>query len=155
MNLGGENMYSGFWKRFIGFWIDRIFLSSIVLLTCFILKIPSSESLIYSGINPYKLYANSSNTNALYVWIFIILLPWLYYGIFESSYLKATPGKIVLKMVITDLNENRISFGSATVRYFGKYISSAIVGIGFLMVFFTQRKQSLHDIIAKTVVIDR
>lgn len=148
-------MYSGFRKRFLGFWIDRIILSGIVLLICFIVRIPLSESLIYSGINPYKLYENPSNTNALYVWIFVILLPWLYYAIFESSYLKATPGKIVLGMVVVDFNEKRISFGVATIRYFGKFISSAIIGIGFLMVMFTQKKQALHDIIAKTVVINR
>jgi uncharacterized RDD family membrane protein YckC len=77
------------------------------------------------------------------------------YAIFESSYLKATPGKIVLGMVVVDFNEKRISFGVATIRYFGKFISSAIIGIGFLMVMFTQKKQALHDIIAKTVVINR
>jgi len=148
-------MYSGFWKRFLGFWIDKIVLSGIIYLICFIIKIPSSESLIYSGINPYKLYGNSSNTTAIYVWIFIILLPWIYYAIFESSYLKATPGKIVLGMIVTNVSENKISFGVATIRYFSKFISFAIIGIGFLMVAFTKKEQALHDILAKTVVINK
>lgn len=58
-------------------------------------------------------------------------------------------------MVVTDFNENRISFGAATIRYLGKFISSAIIGIGFLMVIFTDKKQALHNIVTKTVVINR
>lgn len=148
-------MYSGFWKRFLGFWIDRVLLSIFILIMCFVLRIPSSESLIYSGINPYKFYGDTVNTNSIYIWIFIIILPWLYFAIFESSKLKATPGKIVLGMAVTTLNGDDISFTKATVRYFGKFLSSAIIGIGFIMVAFTSRKQGLHDIIAKTLVVNR
>jgi len=148
-------MYSGFGKRFLGFWIDKIILSGIIYLICLIIKLPTNEALIYSGINPYKLYGNLSNTNGVYVWIFIILLPWIYYAIFESSNLKATPGKIALGMIVTDVYQKKISFGVATTRYFGKFISSAIIGIGFIMAAFTQKRQALHDIFANTVVINK
>lgn len=148
-------MYSGFGRRFLGFWIDRIILSGIIYLICITINIPSNEAYIYSGINPYQFYGNASNTNALYVWIFVILLPWLYYAVFESSILKATPGKIVLGMKVTNLNEKGISFGTASIRYFGKFLSAAIFGIGFIMAAFTQKKQALHDTLAKTVVVNK
>lgn len=148
-------MYSGFGRRFLAFWIDRIILSGIIYLICITINIPSNEAYIYSGINPYQIYGNASNTNAQYVWIFVILLPWLYYAVFESSILKATPGKIVLGMKVTDINEKGISFGTASIRYFGKFLSAAIFGIGFIMAAFTQKKQALHDTLAKTVVVNK
>jgi len=50
--------------------------------------------------------------------------------------------------MVTDLDGGRISFGRASVRFFGMLISTFILLIGFLMVLFTRRKQALHDIIA-------
>jgi uncharacterized RDD family membrane protein YckC len=50
--------------------------------------------------------------------------------------------------VVTDLEGNRITFGRATGRYFGKYLSSLILLIGFIMAAFTEKKQALHDIMA-------
>jgi len=47
---------------------------------------------------------------------------------------------------VTDLNGNRISFGRATGRYFGKFISSLTLMIGYMMAGWTRRKQALHDI---------
>ena len=44
-------------------------------------------------------------------------------------------------------------FGKATGRYFAKILSALIIGIGFLMVAFSQRKQGLHDILAGTLVV--
>lgn len=84
-----------------------------------------------------------------------LLLPALYYIIFESSRLQATPGKLLCRMRVTDLNGNRIDFLRATGRYLGKYLSFLILGIGFLMVAWTRRKQGLHDILAGTYVIRR
>ena len=47
----------------------------------------------------------------------------------------------------------RLSFLHATGRYFAKFISAIILGIGFLMIAFTDRKRGLHDMIAGTLVI--
>jgi uncharacterized RDD family membrane protein YckC len=48
---------------------------------------------------------------------------------------------------------NRISFARASGRFFGKILSGMILGIGFLMAGFTQRKQALHDILAGCLVL--
>src|SRR3546814_4237002 len=40
-------------------------------------------------------------------------------------------------------------------RYFGMMLSGLILGIGFLMAAFTERKQALHDMICDTVVVDQ
>jgi len=82
-----------------------------------------------------------------------VIMLWLYYAIMESSPRQATLGKMVLQIIVTDNEGNRISFGRATGRNFAKIISIIILLIGFIMIAFTKRKQGLHDMIAKTLVV--
>jgi len=82
-----------------------------------------------------------------------VIMLWLYYAIMESSPRQATLGKMVLQIIVTDNEGNRISFGRATGRNFAKIISILILLIGFIMIAFTKRKQGLHDMIAKTLVV--
>jgi len=64
-----------------------------------------------------------------------------------------TLGKMAVGLrVVTDRGQ-RLSFLNATGRYFAKFISAIILGIGFIMVAFTDRKRGLHDMIAGTLVI--
>ncbi len=77
---------------------------------------------------------------------------WLYFALQESSEHQATLGKRALNIYVTDLQGRRISFGQATGRHFGKIISGFILGIGYMMAGFTEKKQGLHDIMASTLV---
>lgn len=86
--------------------------------------------------------------------IWSVILAWLYFALMESSSKMATVGKQALGIIVTDLNGNRISFGKATGRYFGKIISCAILYIGFLMALWTDRHQALHDMMAGTLVLN-
>ena len=47
---------------------------------------------------------------------------WLYYILLESSKYQTTFGKKMLWLVVVDLNGNRIGFGRANGRYFGKLL---------------------------------
>ena len=78
----------------------------------------------------------------------------LYFAICESSAWQGTVGKLALGIRVTDLEGRRISLGRAFGRYFAKLLSAIILGIGFLMVAFTQRKQGLHDMIVGTLVLN-
>ncbi|QQR68457.1 MAG: RDD family protein [Alphaproteobacteria bacterium] len=80
---------------------------------------------------------------------------WLYFAWFESSHFQATPGKMICRLIVTDENGHRISFGRATGRHFAKILSGIILCIGYLMVFWTQRRQGLHDMLASTLVLRR
>ncbi|HLL76805.1 MAG TPA: RDD family protein [Pyrinomonadaceae bacterium] len=82
-----------------------------------------------------------------------IVAGWLYHALTESSSWQGTVGKRVLGIRVTDLDGNRISFGRATGRYFGKILSGMICAVGFIMVLFTERKQGLHDMMAGTLVL--
>lgn len=82
-----------------------------------------------------------------------LIIGWLYYALSESSPKQATLGKQAMKITVTDMDGNRISFARATGRYFSKIISTITLLIGYLMAAFTAKKQALHDIIAGTLVI--
>ena len=78
---------------------------------------------------------------------------WLYEALLTSSSWQGTLGKKILNLRVTDMAGNRISFGRATGRFFGKIISGMALYIGFIMVGFTERKQGLHDLIVGTQVL--
>jgi uncharacterized RDD family membrane protein YckC len=84
-----------------------------------------------------------------------VILGWLYFAIMESSSKQGTLGKIALGIKVTDLSGNAISFGRATVRHFGKILSTIILLVGYLMVAFTAKKQGLHDMIAGCLVVNK
>lgn len=84
-----------------------------------------------------------------------IVVSWLYAALLESSSKQATLGKMALGIQVTDLEGNRISFGRATGRHFGKIISTLVLFIGFIMAAFTDRKQTLHDIMAGCLVVKK
>ena len=84
-----------------------------------------------------------------------ITLGWLYFALMESSSKQGTLGKMALGIKVTDLSGNAISFGRATVRHFGKILSTIILLAGYLMVAFTAKKQGLHDMIAGCLVVNK
>ena len=55
----------------------------------------------------------------------------LYFAVMESSSKQATLGKMVLGIVVTDIDGKRISFGRAIGRNLGKIISQIILLIGY------------------------
>jgi uncharacterized RDD family membrane protein YckC len=84
-----------------------------------------------------------------------VLMAGLYYVFFECSTHQGTPGKIALGLRVTDIDGGRIGPLRSAARYFAKYLSAAILMIGFFMAIFTRRRQALHDLIAGTVVQGR
>jgi len=87
--------------------------------------------------------------------VFGFAIPWLYEALMLSGEKQATLGKMAMGIVVTDTAGGRLTFGRATGRHFAKYLSSLVFGIGFIMAAFTDRKQALHDILARTLVVCR
>ncbi|WP_419729808.1 RDD family protein [Lichenicola sp.] len=85
--------------------------------------------------------------------LLVLVLTLGYFVLMESSHWQATIGKRVCRMRVTDLAGRRIGIARALGRYLGKFVSAVILGIGFLMVGWTRRKQGLHDIMAGTLVM--
>jgi uncharacterized RDD family membrane protein YckC len=81
-----------------------------------------------------------------------LLLAYPYFALMESSSRQATLGKIAMDIKVSDIDGNRISFGRATGRYFLKTASATLFALGYV-VSFSDRRQTWHDYIAKTLVI--
>ena len=117
--------YAGFWIRFVAYLIDVV-----------VVMIPGTI-IIFAGLPS----------------LINLVLGLAYYIYFPSSEYMATPGKMALGLIITDEHGNRIGAGTAAVRYIGYMISMITVGIGFIIIGFTEKRMGLHDMIARTRVV--
>jgi len=147
--------YAGFWLRFVALLIDGLLLYFVSMIL--FLPFAASTGMGMRGM----MTGRPPDPQAIFPMIHALLrlallrtvLHWLYYSLLESSAWQGTLGKKALGLEVTDLDGNRISFGRATGRFFAKIISAIILGIGYLMAGFTEKKQALHDILAGTLVI--
>ena len=130
--------YASFWKRFAALLIDI----GLFLLFSLILFVPYSLILRF-------IFHNSQIANQ----ILNFVIGWLYFALQESGKDKATFGKKAMNIEVTDLEGNRITFWQATGRYFGKYISTITLFIGYFLMLWSEKRQTLHDMIAGTVVV--
>lgn len=135
----GQRSYAGFWRRLFAYLLDLL-LTSVVF---FIL------GMVIGYVAPN---INTSSTEVAFN-LLAILITWIYFANSESGIHQATFGKRALGLKVCDVSGNRLTFGRASGRFFGKIISGLIFGIGFLMVAFTKQKQGLHDQMAKALVI--
>jgi uncharacterized RDD family membrane protein YckC len=147
--------FAGFWLRLTAYVIDVLILSAATLLVMvplapmFFGTRPPVPPMPGQGIRPEATMFLAT------VWVLSIVGAWLYFALFESSSWQATPGKRALGLFVTDMQGRQISFGRATIRYFGKILSSLIFLIGYFMIGFTEKKQGLHDMLADTLVLRR
>lgn len=82
------------------------------------------------------------------------IISWMYYILMEGGSWHATLGKRVMGLYIADSNGKGITYSASILRLIGKMLSGLILGIGYLMAFFNDQKQGLHDMIAKTYVLN-
>ena len=134
--------YAGFWKRFAASLVDTFITAIIGGIAGFTIGIVIASSNPYVEEEVLEIFGN----------IVGILGGWIYFAAFESSTRQATLGKLALGIVVTDLKGKRISFAKASGRHFGKIISALLIGIGFLMVAFTEKKQGLHDMMSGCLI---
>ncbi len=141
--------YASFWERLAAYLLDGLIVGVPMYIIMMIVMVPLSTTITADP--------ESANLGLFFtVYILFIILSvvamWLYFAYFESSEKQATIGKQAVGLKVTDLNGNRVSFGKASGRFFGKYLSMIIIYIGFIMVAFTDKKQGLHDMVAGTLV---
>ena len=133
-------VYAGFWFRAAAYFLDTSTLGFVlggIVLRPILLKNHVGPSFQ----DAWKFYTGDS-PQATALLLLIQLASWLYFAAFESSRWQATPGKKVLGLRVTDLEGRRLSFIRASGRYFGKIISWLLLGVGFVLAGFTEKKQS-------------
>jgi uncharacterized RDD family membrane protein YckC len=75
------------------------------------------------------------------------------YALFFWTTTGQTPGKAVMGVRIVRLDGQPMTLWTGIVRIAGYSISLTTVGLGFLLVLVDDRRQALHDKIARTCVI--
>jgi len=143
-----QAVYAGFWLRVAACLVDSVILMAVY----FIIMFAMAFSLLVQGPEPELA---KSMGFAFGFWLVYVTIPWLYVALMESSSKQATLGKMACGIKVTDLAGNRISFGRATGRHFAEWITGFTFLVGYVMAAFTQRRQTLHDMIASTVVVPR
>ena len=138
--MDNDLKYVGFWKRTVAVLVDTFL---IILVTLPIL-------IWVYGIE----YLNNEHMekgsfdfiiNYVFPTIAVILL-WKYY--------QATPGKMIFKATIVDAKTGgKPTLKQWIIRYLGYFVSLLPFGLGYFWVAFDKKKQSFHDKLAKTVVI--
>ena len=123
--LSKKRSYAGFWPRLAAGIIDLIILIAVGFVLSFI-------------FGPF-------------IFILDIFISWLYFVVLQSSEKRSTFGMRACGIEIHDEQFGRLSFWRLTGRYLATWVSAIILFIGFFMIGFHPRKQSLHDIIARTI----
>ena len=149
--VSGPPVYAGFWNRAAAAIVDGI----VTVVASLLLTGPLLAYVILTGMGDVgdpdgdTMLSVIQGVNQLVS----LMGGWLYFALMESSRFQATLGKLAVQIKVTDLEGNRISFGRATGRHFGKLISALMFFVGYLMAAFTSRKQALHDMMAGCVVV--
>jgi len=144
--------------------IDSLILSPLVLgwVALFLWFAPGIPSLAErtKGMEPEKaiplvISAVGPLIALCFVWFLVsIVANWLYHAMLDSSERQGTVGKRIMGLAVTGLDGQRISFGRASVRWIcSVLLTSQTMLIGYLMVLFTEKKQTLHDMLAETLVL--
>lgn len=83
------------------------------------------------------------------------LVSWLYFASQESSGWMATLGKRAMGLAVQGVDGRQLSFGRASIRWAGRWASGLMFGLGYALAAFNTRRQTLHDLLAGTVVVSR
>ena len=150
VSVAGVMEYAGFWIRFGAIFIDGIILWTVQMVVYAVFGIITAAAIP-------SIPGESSNPSFFIIGqVIITLLSFVIsaaYDIWFVGRFGATPGKMACKIKIVTPDGGKVNYSRALGRYFAKWISSMILGIGFLMAAFDDEKRTLHDRICETRVI--
>lgn len=150
----GDIVQAGFLRRWAAIFLDQLVLTGGLYLIMFVVFLGAGAAAGFdfdeSGQPPAWMIGAYVGTFGLYY-----VVAALYYSLLESSVSQATLGKMALGIKVVDLDGQRLSWPHALVRWFAAGLSYLTLYIGFLAAAFTQHKQALHDLVAKTMVVDK
>ena len=138
--MDNDLTYVGFWKRTVAVLVDAFL---IILVTLPILIWAYG----FEYLNNEHMEKGSLDFIINYVFPTIaVILLWKYY--------QATPGKMIFKATIVDAKTGgRPTLKQWIIRYLGYFVSLLPFGLGYFWVAFDKKKQSFHDKLANTLVI--
>ncbi len=162
-------------ERFVALIIDYLITSavlSIVAMICLapgILGVMSHHEVFQrvqdAGNNDTLSPEDTAIVTPIYIEIFIglgvyfilaMLILFLYHAFMESSASGATFGKQVMRIRLQTVDGQRVSFMQAIGRMFIRlFVSQLVCWTGFIVAFFTEKSQTLHDLATNVVVVKK
>lgn len=144
----GDNLASFGW-RFLAYVIDYVILS---FLLNFILRLLASNGLKFN-LGTYNDLLKMPVKEILLLQLITSITLVLYNSICEASPMKGSLGKKLCRIVVVDIDGMGLSYLNALLRSVGKAISIFLLYAGFVPILFSEHRQALHDMIAKTYVV--
>lgn len=139
-------VYGGFWIRLLGSIIDGIIINVVCFIPGFII-----------GLSMAMMQIDAESPDGMMMMNIIIqfvsFLVSLAYLVFFMGRYGATLGMMALGLKIIVAGGGKVSYTRAAGRYLASFLSAMILGIGYLMIAFDDKKRSLHDRICDTRII--
>ena len=146
--------YASFSRRLFAFGLDTMIYLFILAIIAFFFIMPAMLLGFLAAFSQI-----TATIFAALIWALGLALiatsHWLFYAGCECSLHQTTPGKALMKLKVQDYAGRRLSFRQASVRHLYRVLSLSSLGTGYVLSLFTSRRQTLHDILAKTLVLHR
>ena len=138
-----SNSSTRFLPRLAAFLLDSAILFAILAIPSTLIQIVSVR------INP--IFGQIMASTILSLISFLVGL--IYFSVLESSAKQATFGKRIVGLRVEGINGTELTFAWALGRYLSKCLSYTFFPV-LLLPLFTKYRQSMHDLMAQTFVID-
>lgn len=138
--------YASIVVRFFAYILDNLFVSAVTFAMASLAI--SQNQVDLAALGPRQLARL-----ALLVWAFQTAVSLCYFTIMIGGSGR-TFGKAILGVEVVRTNGGRAGYGRALIRATGYYISAFFLYFGFLIALLDRRRQSLHDKMAGTVVVE-
>ncbi len=85
----------------------------------------------------------------------LVLLITAWFGVLPATRLHGTPGKRLAGIKVTDMHGNTIGIARSLARFLLSLLTLATIGLGFVTAQWNGKRQALHDLGARTLVVER
>lgn len=156
---------AGFWARTAAAIIDSIILAIAYQVLSFFLVAPVTPPTDFQNADAVLAYLNSAMP-LQQIFLYTVIV-WGYFALQESSAAQATLGKRALGIRVCTLDGARLDFAKASLRAWPMFLPNAAWFLGYGMaslvgfvafvacitVAFSSRKQGIHDMMARALVV--
>jgi uncharacterized RDD family membrane protein YckC len=144
---------AGFWRRLAAALVDTAILA--IELPALGFAVLVAVAIVQASASETENVDLAAGPALIVIVVLQIMVSWLYSAALESSGWRATVGKRVVGLEVTDLDGRPVSFARASARYAAKALVILTAYLGFLMIALPGMRQGVHDIVAGTLVVKR
>lgn len=137
----------GIFNRFVAFVLDNLLLIPVNLAGIYLFfgEMPR--------INPLAVAPEEQEAMRQIFWL--VSLIYVVYQTMLVSLYGATWGKMIMRLRVVDTEGNPLGWLNAFWRAIGHVLVGSLLYVGFIFVFFTKKRQGVHDFLARSMVIKK